>query len=122
MKKLLLCLSLLLPLPALAQTAPGNFGTVNGSAVIATGNTFQAILAAAVQPNRRRSLTIQNNNTADNCWISFGVGITAGNATKAKSVLLLPGGSFTRYYPYIPSDEIEATCATSASTIYVDTQ
>lgn len=100
--------------------------TTNGSVVITTGSTFQAVLAAvAVNPVNpiRHSLTIQNNNTTtDNCWITFGTGITAGNATKAKSILLTPGQAFTRYYPYIPSDEIEATCATNGNSLYVDTQ
>ncbi len=121
MKKLLLFFALFAS-PALAQ-APQNFGTVNGSVVIATGNTFQTVLAAN---NKRRSLTIVNNNASDSCWITFGsfggTTITAGNATKGRSILLLAGGSFTRYYPYIPSDEIEATCVTTSDTLYVDLQ
>lgn len=108
-----------------SYSQPADVPTVNASAVIVTGNTYQTILAATASPNdtSRRSLTIQNNNTNnDNCWIIFGQGITAANATKGKSILLGPGGSFQRYYPYMPSDEIEATCATSSDTIYVDRQ
>ena len=119
MKRLLVAgIALLLCLPAQAQQAPLNLGTVNGSIVIAAGNTFQQALAA-VTGNKRRSLTIQNNNAADNCWLY--VGPTA-SATKGTSLLLLPGGSYTRYYPYIPNDNIAATCATTADTLYVDTQ
>jgi hypothetical protein len=35
---------------------------------------------------------------------------------------LLAGASYRRDSPYIPSDAIQATCATSADTLYVDTQ
>ena len=62
---------LLLGAPARAQT---NAATTNGSATITTGNTFQAVLAAlAAPPATRRSLTIENNNASDNCWVDFGV-------------------------------------------------
>lgn len=92
--------------------------TTNASVVVATGNTFQTVLAAITQTNQRRSLTIENNNATDSCWLYIG----AGSATKAASMLLLPGGSYTRYYPYVPADAIQATCATSSSTLYVDLQ
>lgn len=102
--------------------------TTNGSVAITAGNTFQSVLPALTFSSTapvtgRRSLTIQNNNTnGDNCWIEFGVGVTAANATKGASILLAQGASFTRYYPYVPSDAIQATCATTADTLYVDTQ
>lgn len=104
--------------PALAQTI--NAPTVNGSVTITAGNTFQDILAAvAAPPAIRRSLSIQNNNTnGDNCWIYVG----SGTATKATSILLGQGGSYTRYYPYVPSDKIQGTCATTSDTLYVDSQ
>lgn len=102
--------------PALAQTVAQ---TTNSSAVIAAGNTFQSVLAAITQTNQRRSLTIENNNAADNCWLFIGA---TGSATKATSILLLPGGSYTRYYPYIPNDNIAATCASTSDTLYVDLQ
>src|SRR4051812_23378916 len=76
---------------AAAQTVPA--ATTNASAVIATGNTFQTILAAlGPAPAQRRSLTIENNNATDSCWVFIG----AGAATKGTSILLLPGGSYTR--------------------------
>lgn len=103
--------------PVCAQTVQAV--TVNGSIVIATGNTFQTALAAVVSPAIRRSLTIQNNNLTDNCWIFIGATVSA---TKGTSIFLTPGGSYTRYYPYLPSDNIAATCATTSSTLYVDTQ
>ena len=101
--------------PALAQTVAQ---TTNSSVVIATGNTFQNVLAAITSNNQRRSLTIQNNNATDSCWLFVG----AAGATKGTSILLLAGGSYTRYYPYVPNDVIQATCATSSDTLYVDIQ
>lgn len=103
--------------PCLAQTT--NAPTFNASTTITLGNTFQTVLAALGAPSAiRRSLTIENNNTADSCWIFIG----SGTATPGKSILLLPGGSYTRYFPYVPSDAIQATCASTSDTIYVDTQ
>jgi hypothetical protein len=117
MKKLLLFVALLFTTPAFAQ-APQMRATVNGSVVIATGNTFQTALAAATAAARRNSLTIQNNNATDSCWIFIG----SAAATKGTSMLLLAGQGYSRYYPYIPSDVIQATCASTSDTLYVDTQ
>jgi hypothetical protein len=44
------------------------------------------------------------------------------SAAKATSILLLAGGAYTRYSPYVPSDAIQATCAGSSDTLYVDFQ
>lgn len=118
----------LLPSGAAAQVNVPNLPTTNSPATITSGNAFQTVLPAlATGKPPRRSLTIENNNSTDNCWIAFGTTvngtvITAGNATKAESIVLLPGGSYQRYYPYIPSDEIEGTCATSNDTLYIDYQ
>jgi hypothetical protein len=119
MKKLLVLFALVFASPAFAQ-APQMRGTVNGSVVITLGNTFQTVLAAAASPIRRNSLSIQNNNSTDSCWIVIGGAL--GSATKGTAILLLAGGSYTRYWPYIPSDAIHATCATTNDTLYVDTQ
>lgn len=97
--------------PAFAQSA---LPTDNDSVTIATGNTFQTILSA----RSPRSLTIENNNAGDNCWIT----VDGGSPTKAKAIMLLPGGSYTRYYPYVPNAAIQGTCATTGDSIYVDTQ
>lgn len=94
---------------------PAGIPTVNGSITITTGNTFQNILTASAT---RKSLTIQNNNTTDSCWIYIGSAV----ATKATSILLLAGGSYTRFFPFIPSDLIQATCATTSDTLYADIQ
>ena len=120
-------LSLLLGASAFAQ-AVHNWPTINGSVVITTGNTFQTVLAAVSTGGvARRSLTIQNNNansscqsanTCDLCWVFIG----AGTATEAKSIELAATQAYTRYYPYAPSDAIQATCASNSDTLYVDTQ
>lgn len=99
---------------AYAQSRPINAPTLPGSVVITTGNTFQTVLTA----KNRQSLTIQNNNATDSCWVFIG----AGSATKGTSILLLAGGSYTRYFPFIPNDAIQATCASNSDTLYVDTQ
>lgn len=118
MKKLFAVFFLLFAAPAFAQT---DAATTNSAATITAGNTFQQVLAAlGVSPAIRRSLTIENNNTnGDNCWVFIGA---TASATKGTSILLTPGGSYTRYYPYVPSDNIAATCATTSDTLYVDSQ
>lgn len=97
-----------------AQSRPMNLNTLNSSAVIVTGNTFQTILAAKTN---RQSVTIQNNNASDACWVFVG----GGSATKGTSIALAAGQSWSRYFPYVPSDAIQATCATTNDTLYIDT-
>jgi hypothetical protein len=94
-------------------------GTVNGSLSITAGNTFQQIMAPnATKP--RVSLTIQNNNTTtDSCWVNIGA---IGAASTANSIVLSPGSSYARYWPYVPSDAINVTCATTGNTVYLDYQ
>lgn len=122
-------LALALASPAAGQSASSfqgqsqATGTLNSSATIATGNTFQTVLAAMTATNypgtpARRSLTINNNNATDSCWIFVG----AGTAAKGTSRLLLAGATITWSWPYVPSDAIQATCASSNDTLYVDTQ
>jgi hypothetical protein len=110
--------------PALAQPfqPPFDAPTTNASVVITTGNTFQTVLSAVANPainsTARHSLTIANNNTTDSCWVYIG----SGTATKGTSILLIAGASYTRYWPFIPSDVIQATCTSTSDTLYVDTQ
>lgn len=105
--------------PALAQNIRG---TIVVPVTITAGNTFQTILNAGA----KFGIEIQNNNTTDNCWVTYGTlangtKITAGNATTATAEILLPGGSFMRYsgVSYVPSDEFEATCASTSDTLAV---
>lgn len=120
MKRIAITIIALLALLASAAHAQvTNTTTTNASAVIATGNTFQTVLAAVnTSTDVRRSLTIENNNAANSCWVFVG----SGTAAKGTSILLLPGGSYTRYFPYIPSDAIQATCTATNDTLYIDTQ
>ena len=117
MKKLLLTTTALaiFSCPALAQSSRP---TTNFSVSITAGNSYQTITnLPAGSP--RSSLTIQNNNVnGDNCWLFLG----SGTATKGASILLAQGQSYGRYYPYVPSDAIQVTCATSLDTLYVDAQ
>lgn len=131
--RLLVCTlaMLLLSNAALGQTT--QFASGNNSISITTGNTFQLIAPAR---QSMRSLTVQNNNSADNCWIDVTGAVatgaalssnitTAGGATitaQKGSILLGPGQSYSRYYPYLPLGPINGTCATAGDSIYVDWQ
>jgi hypothetical protein len=96
-----------------------NRSTKNVSVVITTGGTFQTVLTSILgTETQRQALTIENNNATDNCNLYIGT----GSATAGTSILLLPGGSYTRYWPYVPSDAFQATCATSSDTLYIDVQ
>jgi len=116
---------------------PVDVPSYNGSVKITTGLTYQGILTALPPPAQsRRSLTIENNNATDACYIEV-TGLVAAGATTSTSVtttsgamaaslasiyLAGGGGSYTRYYPFIPSGPIVGTCATTGDSIYVDTQ
>jgi hypothetical protein len=106
------------PAPAVSG-APVNRSTVNASVVITTGNTFQLVLATNLNTStQRQALTIVNNNASDSCWLYIG----SGSPTKNTSILLLAGGSYTRYWPYIPNDTLQATCAGNSDPLYIDYQ
>ena len=126
----------MLTLASGARAQGGPLPTLNGSVKVATGLTYQLILAGSAI---RNSLTIQNNQASgtDVCYIVIGTNqivagttatstnitiagttITAANA----SIVLTQGQSYTRYFPHIPSDAIYGTCTTSGDFIYVDTQ
>ena len=119
MKRVALALlAILFAAPAGAQTAPAT--TTNHAVTITLGGTFQTVLT---RNTGRRSITIQNNNAStDNCWIIFGQNVTAGTATAGTAIILAPGQGYSRFFPYIPLDEIEATCTNTNDTLYVDTQ
>lgn len=100
-----------------------NWPTYVQTVTISVGNTYQTILTPVpIGGVARRSVTIQNNNTsADSCWIYIG---SLASATKATSIILDSnhGSAYTRYYPFAPSDQINATCATGGDSLYVDFQ
>ncbi len=112
-----------------------NIGTVK----ITTGLTFQLLYPIN---QSRQSLTIENNNISgtDTCYILIGGPWQAGDTTSttrnviggdgvsrsltgAQAALTLAvNGSYTRYYPLVPSDQILATCTTTADSLYADSQ
>ncbi len=122
--------------------------TTNDSVKITTGLTYQLLLAAQTPtqpppPSARHSLTIENNNVsagafgADLCYVIIGTtqvtpattttstNITINGVTMTAaqaSIVLAPGGSYQRYYPYVPSDAIYVTCTTTGDSLYVDIQ
>lgn len=114
--------------PLSAQTIKA---TVPSSVNITAGLTYQVLVTGGP----KFSLTIQNNNSADSCWIIIGGPFVAGDTTATSrtvngasltalkaSILLLPGGSYTRYNPFIPGDTILGTCTSTGDSIYADTQ
>ena len=101
----------------LAQSqAPAPPGTL---VTIVTGSKFQQVVPPSTNGTERRSLTIQNNSANDdNCWVYIGT----SKPSKEASFELAPGKSLERYWPFVPSDAIQATCETSSGTLYVGYQ
>ena len=109
-----LAIALLLGSAAFAQTPLALTDTV---ATIDTGNKFQQVLASS--GTERRMLRISNNNTnGDSCWVFVG----SGRASKEGSYAVIPGKEYLRYPPFVPSDAIQATCASSSDTLDVEYQ
>ena len=102
----------------------GNRSTVNGSTTLTTSGVFVQILSSNTASNIvRQALTIENNNPALSCYLFIGQNTNASvSATTSTGMLLLPGGSYTRYWPYVPSDSIWATCLGTNGTVYVEVQ
>lgn len=116
-------------LPAIAQTTPAQ--TTPRPILITTGNTFQVALPSGA----KRSMTIQNNNASDTCYLLVGGPWQLGDTTaitrvlngvtiaaSKASIVLTAGQSYARFFPFIPNDQILATCATTGSSLYVDYQ
>jgi hypothetical protein len=84
---------------------------------IATGNTFQQVIGSNGNVTERRALIIKNNNpNGDTCWVFFG----DAKASKEESVILAAGSSYVRYWPFVSSDAMLATCASTSDTLYVE--
>jgi hypothetical protein len=87
------------------------------SVTIVIGNKFQQVLNAST--TALRMLRIGNNNTNDDsCWVFVG----SGQASKDASYAVPPGKEYLRYAPFVPSDAIQATCASSSDTLEVEYQ
>lgn len=121
--------------PVFAQTPSMLAATTPQPIKITTGNTFQVALSSVTTSNQRRSLTIQNNNASDSCYLLIGGPWTNGDTlstsrtinsvslTGQQGAIVLPAGqAYTRYFPYVPADQILATCATAGDSLYVDFQ
>ena len=97
--------------------------TVNASGT-SSSDAFVQILPSIISgagnaSTARQSLTIENNNTSDNCWVFIG---PIGNATTANSILLAPQQAYGRYWPNVPSDQISIECAGTSDLFYADYQ
>jgi hypothetical protein len=103
--------------PNFAQQPPVPTKTL---VTIVTGNKFQQILPENNTGKDRRALVIDNNNTnGDACWVFVGT----GRASKEESdQVLAPSEEYVQYWPFVPSDEIQATCASSSDTLSVEYQ
>jgi hypothetical protein len=107
----------------------------------ATPNSGASGAAGLSQTTQRQSLEIENNNVSgtDTCYIIIGstftlpspvttsstVTSTISGATMTAaqaSITLGVGASYTRYWPYVPPDQIIGTCTTTGDSIYVDVQ
>ncbi len=106
---------LVLSSPLFAQQAAPSTQT---SVTIVAGNTFQQILPQNDTGKDRRALIIGNKNTnGDKCWVFVGT----GRASKEKSdKVLAPGDEYVAYWPFVPADAIQATCASRADTLSVE--
>ena len=108
--------SILLGSRTFAQTPAPQEPTGNLVTIVAE-NKFQQVVPAT--GTKRQALTIKNNNTNnDSCWVFIG----GGRASKENSIVLDPGGSYIRYWPFASSDAIQATCASSSDTLDVEYQ
>jgi hypothetical protein len=87
---------------------------------ILMANKFQQVLTAGkANAPERRTFTIENNNTnGDSCWVYVG----SASASKEESQEVAQGESYVRYWPFVPSDGIQATCASSSDTLNVQYQ
>jgi hypothetical protein len=109
-----LAIALLLGSAAFAQTPPAS---TNKVVTIGIGNKFQQVLASS--GTELRMLRISNNNAnGDSCWVFVG----SSQASKEGSYEVSPGEEYLRYPPFVPSDAIQATCASSSDTLYVEYQ
>lgn len=87
---------------------------------ILTANKFQQVLRAnKANAPERRTFTIENNNAnGDSCWVYVG----SDSASKGESQEITQGESYVRYWPFVPSGGIQATCASSSDTLDVQYQ
>jgi hypothetical protein len=90
----------------------------NNPVTIGSGNTFQQVIGSSNgNPKERQALIIKNDNSnGDSCWVFFG----GDKASKEKGVMVASGDSYVRYWPFVSSEAIQATCASTSDALYVD--
>jgi hypothetical protein len=89
----------------------------NNLVAIATGNTFQQVIGSNGNAKERQALIIKNDNSnGDSCWVFFG----GDKASKEKGVMVTAGDSYVRYWPFVSSETIQATCASTSDALYVE--
>jgi len=89
----------------------------NNLVTIATGNAFQQVIGSNGSATERQALIIKNDNSnGDSCWVFFG----SDKPSKEKSVIVASGDSYVRYWPFVSSDAMQATCASSSDALYVE--
>jgi hypothetical protein len=89
----------------------------NNLVTIATANAFQQVIGSNSSATQRQALIIKNDNSnGDSCWVFFG----SNKPSKEKSVIVASGDSYVRYWPFVSSDAMQATCASSSDALYVE--
>jgi hypothetical protein len=89
----------------------------NNVVTIARGNSFQQVVGSNGNAAERKALIIKNNNTnGDTCWVFVG----GDKASKEKSVSIDSGGSYVRYWPFVSSEAMQATCSSTSDTLSVE--
>jgi hypothetical protein len=106
------------PAPAFAG-APVNRSTLSTPTTITTANQFQTILGATSGVTMRQQLTVENNNTSNVfCYLFFGT----STATTPNSLLLNSGIPYQRNFPFIPNDQLQATCTLTGGSLFLSVQ
>ena len=107
------------PAPAFAG-APVLRSTVSTPTTITTANTFQTILSSAQSGTTiRGQLTVENNNASNVfCYLFFGT----STATTPNSLLLNSGFPFLRSWPFVPNDQLQATCTLTGGSLFLSVQ
>ena len=135
---LILWIIILSARPSLSQSP---LSTQPGSVAIVTGGTYQTIFSinartqSATIVNNNNTVTNTNSGGSDLCWIDVTGCVQTGDTLTTsrtcngitleaaqRSIPLVPGGSYGRYYPYIPLGPTVGTCQTSGDTVYADSQ
>jgi hypothetical protein len=100
--------------------APVLRSTLSTPTTITNANQFQTILGSTQSGTViRQQLTVENNNASNIfCYLFFGT----STATTPNSLLLNSGIPYRREWPFIPNDQVQATCTLTGGSLYVDVQ